>query len=74
LRRLGRPADVGNACMFLALSMAEWITAFKDWSRDHNIAAGDIVQIKVGLVDGYHANDDSFGFRRKTGYRKNVDG
>ena len=53
--------------------MAEWITAFKDWSRDH-IATGDIVQIKVGLVGGYHANDDSFGFRRKTGYRKNVDG
>jgi NAD(P)-dependent dehydrogenase (short-subunit alcohol dehydrogenase family) len=26
LGRLGRPADVGNACVFLASSMAEWIT------------------------------------------------
>jgi NAD(P)-dependent dehydrogenase (short-subunit alcohol dehydrogenase family) len=26
LRRVGRPADVGNACVFLASSMAEWIT------------------------------------------------
>jgi NAD(P)-dependent dehydrogenase (short-subunit alcohol dehydrogenase family) len=26
LRRLGRPADVANACIFLASSMAEWIT------------------------------------------------
>jgi NAD(P)-dependent dehydrogenase (short-subunit alcohol dehydrogenase family) len=26
LGRLGQPADVGNACVFLASSMAEWIT------------------------------------------------
>jgi NAD(P)-dependent dehydrogenase (short-subunit alcohol dehydrogenase family) len=26
LGRLGRPADIGNACVFLASSMAEWIT------------------------------------------------
>ncbi|MGH4000853.1 MAG: SDR family NAD(P)-dependent oxidoreductase [Pseudonocardiaceae bacterium] len=26
LGRLGRPADVGNACVFLASAMAEWIT------------------------------------------------
>jgi NAD(P)-dependent dehydrogenase (short-subunit alcohol dehydrogenase family) len=26
LRRLGRPADVANACVFLASTMAEWIT------------------------------------------------
>jgi 3-oxoacyl-[acyl-carrier protein] reductase len=26
LGRLGRSADVGNACVFLASSMAEWIT------------------------------------------------
>jgi len=27
LGRLGRPTDVGNACVFLASSMAEWITS-----------------------------------------------
>jgi NAD(P)-dependent dehydrogenase (short-subunit alcohol dehydrogenase family) len=26
LGRLGRPTDVGNACVFLASAMAEWIT------------------------------------------------
>jgi NAD(P)-dependent dehydrogenase (short-subunit alcohol dehydrogenase family) len=26
LGRLGHPADVGNACVFLASPMAEWIT------------------------------------------------
>lgn len=26
LGRLGRPTDVGNACVFLASTMAEWIT------------------------------------------------
>jgi hypothetical protein len=46
---------------------------FKSWSSD-NVGAGDTVQIKVCLVDGYHENDDSYGFKCKTGYHTSVDG
>lgn len=36
--RLGRPADVGNACVFLASSMAEWITG-QDLVVDGGVSA-----------------------------------
>ncbi|MGH3718707.1 MAG: SDR family NAD(P)-dependent oxidoreductase [Pseudonocardiaceae bacterium] len=38
LGRLGRPADVGNACVFLASSMAEWITG-QDLVVDGGVSA-----------------------------------
>jgi NAD(P)-dependent dehydrogenase (short-subunit alcohol dehydrogenase family) len=38
LGRLGRPADVGNVCVFLASSMAEWITG-QDPVLDGGISA-----------------------------------
>lgn len=38
LGRLGQPADVGNACVFLASSMAEWITG-QDLVVDGGVSA-----------------------------------
>ncbi len=38
LGRLGRPADVGNACVFLASPMAEWITG-QDLMVDGGVSA-----------------------------------
>jgi glucose 1-dehydrogenase/3-oxoacyl-[acyl-carrier protein] reductase len=38
LRRLGRPADVGHACVFLASSKAEWITG-QDLVVDGGVSA-----------------------------------
>jgi len=38
LGRLGRPADVGNACVFLASAMAEWITG-QDLVVDGGVSA-----------------------------------
>ncbi len=38
LGRLGRPADVGNACVFLASSMSEWITG-QDLVVDGGVSA-----------------------------------
>jgi NAD(P)-dependent dehydrogenase (short-subunit alcohol dehydrogenase family) len=38
LGRLGRPVDVGNACVFLASSMAEWITG-QDLVVDGGVSA-----------------------------------
>ena len=38
LGRLGQPSDVGNACVFLASSMAEWITG-QDLAVDGGVSA-----------------------------------
>lgn len=38
LRRLGEPADVGNACVFLASPMASWITGH-DLTVDGGVSA-----------------------------------
>jgi len=40
----------------------------------NNLSAGDAVTIKVCLVDGYHPNDDSAGFRCGTARHTSVDG
>jgi hypothetical protein len=39
-----------------------------------NLVGGDSVTLKVCLVDGYHKDDDSYGFKCKSGYHTSVDG
>ena len=47
---------------------------FQEWGGSGNVHAGDTVELKVCLVDGYQPNDDTHGMKCHTGWHKSVDG